>query len=42
MYTWWFPESGGQSYGGDMYSGGPPFQPNLNVDDPDTTRDQMS
>ena len=40
MYTWWFPESSGQAYGGDINSGEAPFQPN--IDDPDTTRDQMS
>ena len=39
MYTWWFPESTAQPYGGDMYSEAP-FQ--QNVDGTDSTGDQMS
>jgi hypothetical protein len=37
MYTWWFPESSVQNYGGDMFSADDSFQPD--VDDTDMTGD---
>ena len=37
MYTWWFPESSGGPYGGDVFSA----DPSLNPNDSDFTGDQM-